>query len=313
MFMTVTLNPAVDQSLFTTGELALNHIHTVKTETCSPGGKGVNVAKMLAANGRPVTATGLLGEDRLAFYQDTLTPAGITCRFLTVSHPTRINLMISDGKGHEMKFNHLGFPALTFDEAALCTYAKSLANPGGVIIMSGSLPTQFPPDTYAILIRLFRAAGCLTVLDTSGPALSAALVAKPDVIKPNRHELETVLGEVLESEKAMHVALRKLMKQHEIIIVSDGARGAWFTGQGQIWAASSPIVNCVDTTGAGDTLLGQFCADYFPGRHLTPGIMARAVAAGAAAVEQRSTPVIAPTRITELASQVQIRKREAKK
>jgi len=307
MFVTLTLNPAVDQALSVTGALTLNHVHAVRLETCTPGGKGVNVAKMLAANGLPVIAAGLLGEDRVAFYEDALTPAGITCRFLTVPHPTRINLMISDGQGHEMKFNRPGFPALPFDEDTLRTYAHSLVKPGYVIIMSGSLPAQFPSDTYAILTSLFHAAGCATVLDTSGPALAAALAAKPDIIKPNRHEVATILGESLESEKAMQTALRKLMPGHEVIIVSDGAHGAWFAGQGEIWFASSPAVNCVDTTGAGDTLLGQFCADYFPARHLTPESMAQAVAAGAAAVEHHGTPNISPARITELASQVQLR------
>ena len=304
MFVTLTLNPAVDQALSVAGELTLDHLHHVQVETNSPGGKGVNVAKMLAANGRPVAAAGLLGEDRLGFYQDTLIAAGITCCFLTLPHPTRINLMVSDGQGHEMKFNRPGFPDLTFDESALLSYARSLATPGSVIIMSGSLPVQFPPSTYALLIRLFREAGCSTVIDTSGPALAAALSEMPDVIKPNRHELESILGESLETEGAMHAALRRLMSRHEVIIVSDGARGAWFADRTRIWFAAAPAVACVDTTGAGDSLLGQFCADYFPARQLTPELMARAVAAGAAAVERHGTPVLSRARIHELAQQI---------
>ena len=304
MFVTLTLNPAVDQTLSVTGELTLNRLHQVKAETSTPGGKGVNVAKTLAANGRPVTAAGLLGEDRLAFYRDTLTPAGITCRFLTVPHPTRVNLMFTDGHGHEMKFNRPGFPDLPFDESALCSYASSFAQPGHILILSGSLPAQFPPDTYAILLRLFRAAGCPTVLDTSGPALAAALAGNPDVIKPNRHELESVLGKSLDTEASIQAALRRLMGRHEVTIISDGARGAWFASRGQIWFVAAPAVTCVDTTGAGDALLGQFCAGYFPSRTLTPDIMAQAVAAGAAAVESQGTPVISRHRIRELANQV---------
>jgi len=304
MFVTLTLNPAIDQTLSIEGDLILNHLHTIKAEAFTPGGKGVNVAKMLAANGRPVTAAGILGEDRLSFYEATLSPVGITCRFLAVPHPTRINLMISNGQGREMKFNRPGFPELVFDEAAVRSYALSIIEPGSVIILSGSLPAQFPPDTYAFLIRLFRDSGCPTVVDTSGPALVAALAEKPDIIKPNRHELETILGESLVSETSIRQALRTLMKNHEVIIVSDGKRGAWFAGQDQIQFAASPAVTCVDTTGAGDTLLGQFCADYFPKRRLTPEIMARAVAAGAASVEKNGTPVISLARVIELAALV---------
>lgn len=306
MFITFTLNPAVDQALLVAGDLALNQLHTVKQETSMPGGKGVNVAKMLAANGKRVTAAGLLGEDQKAFYINHLARKGILCQFLTLPHPTRINFMISDGHGHEQKFNRPGFPDLPFEQATLCRYARGFAKKDEVIIMSGSLPMQFPPETYAILIRLFRTAGCHTVIDTSGPALAAALAETPDVIKPNRHELEAILGKSLDSKPAMQQALQTLSLNHEVVIISDGARGAWFAGQGRISFAAAPAVSCVDTTGAGDAQLGQFCADYFPARQLTPVIMARAVAAGAAAVEQHGTPVIPLSRVLELAKEVQI-------
>ncbi len=306
MFVTLTLNPAIDQSIVVQGELSLGHVHAVIAEICTPGGKGVNVAKRLASNGRPVTAAGLLGADRLAFYEAALIPMGITCRFLVVPHDTRVNLMITDGQGREMKFNRPGFPELAFDEPALFAYAGSLAQAGTVVILSGSLPARFPADAYARLLRCFREAGCVTVLDTSGPALTAALREKPDVIKPNRGELEFVLGQSLGSEEVMVSALRSLAQVHEAVIVSDGARGAWFASRDRVWFASAPVVPCVDTTGAGDALLGQFCADYFPRRAITPELAARAVAAGAAAVEQSGTPVMAQQRVTDLTGEVRI-------
>ena len=304
MFITLTLNPAIDQTLTVEGDLAIGAVHRVRAETATPGGKGVNVAKMIVANGQPVTAGGLLGQEQVSFYMDKLSPLGITCRFLAVPEPTRANLMITDGHGREMKFNRPGFPDLKYDESALSVYVRSLATPGTVAILSGSLPARFPAETYARLIRLFQAAGCATVVDVSGPALTAALLEKPDVIKPNREELEHALGLALDSESAIRLALDELMAEHEVVIVSDGAHGAGFASRGQILFAAPPDVPCVDTTGAGDTLLGQFCADYFPARALTPEIAARAVAAGAAAVEQRGTPFISLARILELSKRV---------
>ncbi len=304
MFITVTLNPAVDETLTVEGNLTLGKVHTVRAETRTPGGKGINVAKMLAANGRAVIAAGLLGQDQLTFYRDTLAPLGIDCQFLPLPQPTRTNTMLTDGHGHEMKLNRPGFPKLDFDEPALFAYVRSLAKPGSVAILSGSLPARFPPDTYARLIRLCHGLKCPTVVDTSGPALAAAWREKPEVIKPNRQELETVLGRSLETPPALRKALHALMDAHEAVIVSDGARGAWFASCGKILFAESPDVRPVDTTGAGDALLGQFCADYFPARQLTFEIAARAVAAGAAAVEQHGTPPLALERVTELAGRV---------
>ena len=214
--------------------------------------------------------------------------------------------MLSDGVGHELKLNQPGFPELDFDEAALLHYATSLTKRKRVVILSGSLPARFPANTYARLIRLFRQIGCTTVLDTSGPALAAGLAAKPEVIKPNRHELESLLHRRLKSAKQVKEILRDLMTRQEAVVMSDGPAGAWFASRGTILFAASPDVLRVDTTGAGDTLLGQFCADYFPARILTPSIAARAVAAGAAAVEQRGTPLLRVNRIQDLAATVKV-------
>jgi len=307
MFVTLTLNPAIDETLTVKAPLIIGSICTVTEEIRTPGGKGVNVAKMIAANGKSVTAGGLLGQSDCPFYERALTSAGITCRFLTVPFATRINTMLTDGAGHELKLNKPGFPELDFDEAALLHYAASLTGTGTVVVMSGSLPARFPTDTYARLIRLFRKIGCTTVLDTSGPALTVGLAEKPDVIKPNRHELESVLNRQLKSEQAVKEVLRDLMTRHEAIIMSDGPAGAWFASRGTILFATAPEVTLVDTTGAGDTLLGQFCADYFPDRVLTSEIAARAVAAGSAAVEQRGTPIIGIDRMRALAATVKVR------
>ncbi len=311
MFFTLTLNPAIDQTVLVKPPLALGAICSVTGETRTPGGKGVNVAKMIAANGKSVTAGGLLGKKDLPFFDGALTPAGIACRFLAVPFETRINTMLTDGIGHEIKLNKPGFPDLEFPEGHLIAYAETLAKKGLAIIMSGSLPVRFPADTYARLIRIFRKAGCVTVLDTSGPALAAGLAEQPDVIKPNRHELEQVLARQLDSEAAIKDSLRELTKRHEVVILSDGAAGAWFASRGTLLFAPSPDVPRVDTTGAGDTLLGQFCADYFPARTLTPEIAARAVAAGAAAVEQQGTPVISLKRVRELGRTVAVISRDA--
>jgi len=304
MFVTLTLNPGIDQTITVNPPLSIGSIYAVTGETRTPGGKGVNVAKMIAANGKAVTAAGLLGKNELPLYKDTLGAAGVNCRFMTVPFATRTNTMLTDGAGRELKLNRPGFPDLHFDEAELFRYAVSLTDT--VVVMSGSLPVRFPADTYARLIRVFRENGCVTVLDTSGPALAAGLVERPDIIKPNRHELEGVLARRLESAEAIRAVLRDLMSIHEAVVVSDGAAGAWFAGRGTILFAAAPEVPQVDTTGAGDTLLGQFCADYFPARVLTSEIAARAVAAGAAAVEQRGTPVIGIQRVHALAATVKV-------
>ncbi len=304
MFVTLTLNPAVDVSVETTAPLQWNTILHVRQEVETPGGKGINVAKLLAVNKRPVTVAALVGRDRLTFFSDYLEHAGIQSRLFAVDAPTRVNWMVCDSRGRELKINRPGFvqPPLPFER--FMEFARSLVQPGDVALLCGSLPPGWPADGYARLIRLFHDTGCTVGLDTSGTPLQQALAEKPDLLKPNRRELAEALGKSLHTERSLLRALISLMPLHEAIVVSDGARGAWFASKGQLLFAPSPPVERRDSTGAGDALFGQFCADYFPERCLTPTIAARAVAAGAAAVEQLGTPLPNRDRILTLASQV---------
>jgi 1-phosphofructokinase len=306
MFATLTLNPAFDCTLTVEGDLTPGAVHTVASETRTPGGKGVNVAKMLASNGMAVRAGGLLGSGDRSAYEEALRAVGIEPQFLAVPGHTRSNLMIA-GRAAEMKFNRPGFPGLCCDQPELERYVSDLTEDCEAVILSGSLPARFAPDTYARLVQRLKRSGRTVVLDASGPPLVAGVAAGPDILKPNRLELEQLAGRTLATDEAVESAIRTLSARHMAVIVSDGSRGGWFASGGILLRGVPPDVLVRDTTGAGDSLLGQFCADFFPERRLTPLIAARALAAGAAAVEQPGTPQIPLSRVIALAARVAIR------
>lgn len=308
MFVTLTLSPAIDCTLTVEGVISVGGVHRVSGEVQTPGGKGLNVAKVIAAAGHHVVAGGLLGEDEFALYIPFLGRHGIDSHFLSVPYPTRRNIMAVDEVGTELKFNRPAFPDLAYDRDMLVRYATELAARGEVAILSGSLPAAYPDDTYSGLIGALSAQGVTTVLDASGPGLRSALGALPALIKPNRREFEELVGFSVDTEEQMRAELVRLLERHEGIIVSDGERGAYFaTKEGILWA-SAPRVDAIDSTGAGDSLLGQFCTEYFGGsRKLSPHVAAMSVAAGAAAVEVRGTPVISVDRIRHLAKDVNVR------
>lgn len=302
-FITVTLNPAWDCTLRVSGSLTPGRVHGVAGETMTPGGKGINVAKMLQANGRSVTAAGLIGVSDVGTFDAGVAALGVTPRFMTVPGVVRINLMIAGTNG-EMKFNRPGFPDLDLAPRRLFAYLRELVRAGDVVVFSGSLPARFPADLYRRLIRAVRRWGGDTVLDAAGESLRLAAAARPDVVKPNRRELQDWLGRSLADDAAVERALRRLAKRHAALIVSDGSRGAWFAAPGAMWRGTSPDVPVIDTTGAGDAMLGQFCADFFPGGKLNASVVARSLAAGAAAVEQAGTPALVMARVLALARQV---------
>ena len=306
MHVTMTLNPAVDVTWQVRDVLRIGAVHAVGQETRTPGGKGLNVAKMLAAQGREVVAGGLVGQNQADWFSSMLRSMGVTPRLLSVDHDTRTNVMVTGADGREMKFNQSGFPDLEPDWPCLQKYLQSLVSGCSVAVFSGSLPARFPSDTYARIMEPFLKAGCAVALDTAGEALVLAARHPGLILKPNRDELSGWIGQPLTDDASLISAVRALSARHEIVMVSDGSVGAYFAQGRTVWLARAPDVRAVDTTGAGDALLGQFCSDYFPDRKLTEACMARAVAAGAAACEQYGTPLPDIARIAELSAYVSV-------
>ncbi len=303
-FATVTLSPAVDCTIRVTGPLALGGVVRACGETRVPGGKGLNVAKQLAACGSPACVAGLLGQDVADDYRRYCAERGIAFAFVTVAHATRANLMITDGS-RELKVNRAAFPELAFSDSLLnrCIDAVAAAD---IVVVSGSLPEQWPVSTYPSLVQRLKARGKRVVVDTSGPALAAAVGAQPDMIKPNREECEALVGEPLPDDRAIQRVLRSLAATGMTVVLSDGARGAWFAHDGHLLFCAAPAVQTVDTTAAGDVMLGEFCHHFFAAGTLTPEAAAHAVAAGSAAVELAGSHVPPRHRIEQLLARMRV-------
>ncbi len=304
-FATVTLAPAIDCTLKTADVLALDSVVRAREETCTPGGKGLNVAKQLSACGATVRATGLLGHDAFGLYHRFCKRVGIVFAFAAVDFETRRNIMVTDGS-HELKINRQAFPNLPFSERLLNRCVESIGDVD-VAILSGTTPERWPDATYALLVRALKARGIHVVLDTSGPALAEAVAAEPELIKPNRAECEGLLGCTLDGAESMLRAVRKLSRGGMTVLLTDGPRGAWFAHGGDVLFCASPAVDAVDSTAAGDLMLGQFCHDFYHAGELTPELAARAVAVGAAAAELAGSRVPSSKRVECLMQQVEVK------
>ena len=192
MIVTVTLNPALDLT-YAVDALVPHGTHRVARVTERPGGKGLNVARVLHALGEPVLATGLLGGvtgDRVA---TLLGQEGVRSSFVRIAAETRRTVAVVD-PADATGFWEPG-PTVTPAEWSLFVAEfRELLGPATVVALSGSLPPGVPIDGYATLIALANAIGVPTVLDTSGPALRAGLAAGPTLAKPNTAELAALLS-----------------------------------------------------------------------------------------------------------------------
>ena len=96
--VTVTLNPAIDQTLTIPG-FAAGQVNRVAQSDSHPGGKGVNVAVVLADLGAAVAATGLLGDRNAEGFERLFREKGIADHFVRIPGETRVGIKIVDPTG----------------------------------------------------------------------------------------------------------------------------------------------------------------------------------------------------------------------
>ena len=254
--VTVTLNPAIDQTLSIPG-FAAGQVNRVAASRSHAGGKGVNVACFLADLGVEVIATGFLGSENAGLFVDTFAQKNITDHFVRLAGSTRVGIKIVDDWTHET--TDVNFPGLTPEKKdidELFERIASLAAPGRWFVLSGSVPAGAPHGIYAGMIRLIHEKSGRVVLDTSGRPLRAALAAAPDVVKPNVDELSEWMAQKLDSPAAVRAAADSLLARGiQRVVVSMGVDGALFVDRGQALLARPPKVTVRSTVGAGDAMV----------------------------------------------------------
>ncbi|GAA4869816.1 1-phosphofructokinase [Saccharopolyspora cebuensis] len=280
MIVTVTPNPSLDRTVLVDA-LVPGAIHRVGPARLDPGGKGVNVARALTAAGRPAVAVLPSGGAEGARMAELLAAEGVPVVEVPIEAATRSNVTVVEAGGTTSKFNEPG-PELTGAErAALEGKAAELAARADWLVSSGSLPAGDGTDLHARLVRAGRGAGARVAVDASGPGLTAACQAGPDLIKPNLQELSELAGRPLRRlGDVLAVATEVRAAGVRTVLVSLGEHGALLVEHSGAWHATSRAAAVRSTVGAGDAALAGFLHAGGTG----PSALRAAVAHGAAAV-----------------------------
>lgn len=249
MIVVVTPNPAVDVT-YRVAEQRIGETQRVLDVARHPGGKGLNVGRVLAATGVATHAVLPLGETPGRWISDALDRLGLDHTDVVVSGTTRTTVTVVDDIAHPTMFGEPG-PVLTAVEwDAVATAVGGLLADADTtaLVVSGSLPSGTTPDVVASWVATAHGHGVLSVVDCSGAALLAAASAGATVCKPNREELLEATGAT--DERAG--ALRLLELGAGVVVVSRGAHGlAAHTADHVLEVPAVPGVSG-NPTGAGD-------------------------------------------------------------
>ncbi|MFJ8865514.1 1-phosphofructokinase family hexose kinase [Streptomyces sp. NPDC102473] len=281
MILTVTLNTALDLT-YAVPALVPHRSHRVHDVTERPGGKGVNVARVLSALGHPTVVTGFAGGATGAVVRELLgaLPHRPTDALVTVAGNTRRTLAVVDrSTGDTTQLNEPG-PHIGADEwaAFLGTFGELLAG-ASAVALCGSLPPGIHVGAYAELIRLARSAGVPVLLDTDGEPLRRGIAARPDLVKPNADELARLTG-AREPLRATRDARRRGARS---VVASLGADGLLAVTPDGTWRAAPPSPVRGNPTGAGDSAVAGLLSALAEGLDWRDRL-ARAVALSTATV-----------------------------
>lgn len=263
MIVTVTMNPAIDKTV-EIGQLVpggLNRIHKVEYDA---GGKGINVSKTIHELGGESIAAGFLAGNAGRTIESVLKARGIRSDFVWVEGETRTNTKVLEDNGEVTELNEPG-PDITESQLnALISKLEGYAADGVLFVLAGSIPNGINIDIYERLIRLLHAKGAKVLLDADGCMFRQALDAGPDIIKPNRAELEEFMGiDYRASDRDLLKTARQLRgKGVNTVAVSMGKSGAMFVRDGYEVRCPALHVKAHSTVGAGDAMVAALSYSF---------------------------------------------------
>ncbi len=267
MIVTVTLNPAVDKTCelaqLTPG--AVNRMHSVQSV---PGGKGVNVAKLLRQFRLSVAALGFVGGCSGKRIEEALEKAGVENRFTHIKGETRTSTNLLAGDGSVTELLEPGPEISPKELEAFYRDFQGSLEDCELMVFSGSVPGGVPEDIYARLTALCGRAGVPVVLDTSGGPLREALrgEVKPFLVKPNRAELEALAGRRFPTVEDVEEEARRLASEGiGIVVVSLGEEGLVYGDRQQTLWEPAKRVRTVNTVGCGDAVVASLCMSLLGG------------------------------------------------
>ncbi|MBE5983272.1 MAG: 1-phosphofructokinase, partial [Paenibacillaceae bacterium] len=184
--------------------------------------------------------------------------------FVEVKGETRTNLKVVEETGEVTELNEPG-PEVSKEQLNdLLNRLEGYANPDTLFVLAGSIPAGIPTDIYRKITEQVHQKGAMVLLDADGVLFSESLKGKPDMLKPNRSELERYYQmDYRASEQELVTMGGKLLDQGvSMAAISLGQMGAIFLTKEKRYRCPGLRVKAHSTVGAGDALVAAMAYSW---------------------------------------------------
>ena len=261
MIYTVTLNPSIDY-VIELEHLNTGHVNRVNSENVYPGGKGINVSRILKTLGNDNVATGFVSNFTGDFIKNSLYEQNIKSDFIQLDNGfTRINVKIKSDEETEING---GGPHISDEKLEELFYKLSKLKEDDILILAGSIPSTLSEDLYEKIMSRVRENKVKVVVDATKSLLLNVLKYNPFLIKPNNHELEEMFNVKLESQNDIITYAKKLQEMGgRNILVSMGKDGAILLSENkEVYVSNVAKGEVINSVGAGDSMVAGFISGY---------------------------------------------------
>ncbi|WP_353990237.1 1-phosphofructokinase [Pediococcus argentinicus] len=258
MIYTVTLNPSIDY-VMTLTDLKEGLVNRADSSIKFPGGKGINVSRILNENDIDNCALGFLGGFTGEFVLEELHKLNIKEQFVKIQDDTRINVKLHANT--ETEINAKG-PQISENELNQFIDQFNKIGHGDTVIFSGSVPANLPQNLYHNLIEIIKKNGAEFAVDTTGQGLLDTLNDHPLVVKPNNHELADLFHTELKDDNQIIEYGKKLIQMGaQSVMISMASKGGILITQNAVFKSEAPKGTVKNSVGAGDSMLSGFVGE----------------------------------------------------
>jgi 6-phosphofructokinase 2 len=306
MIATVTLNPSLDKSVTVDG-LVIDEANRWTSFRRDPGGKGINVSRVIHELGGETLAYGFIGGIDGEILMELLREQNVPFDFTKIKDVIRSNFIVTDLTTNNQ--TRIDAPGPQIDSSELDDLhnkMRHMKSKPSYVVVAGSVPPGLPTDIYRVIIEEVKKQGIKAALDSDGKWLKTGMMAVPNIVKSNIHEAENLLGLLLNNESSIVKAAQRLVSMDvEIAMITRGKDGMIVASRDAVLNAVPPRMEVVSSVGAGDASLAGLVYALSAGKSLTEAVRL-AAAAGAATVLTPGTELCHKSDVEKLLPRINI-------